>query len=88
MKWYKDKNESQFKRLAKEIFNKDSIEEGIEAIEKWFHSLGSPIRFSEYNIKEDTFNIMAEKAHIQGTKWGISELYTKETILEILELAK
>lgn len=88
MKWYKDKNKAQFLRFAKEIFNRDSIEEAIEDLEKWLHSLGSPIRFSEYNIYETSFDSITEKAYKQGTLWGLEKTYTKEVIMEILQKAK
>ncbi|QEN04899.1 iron-containing alcohol dehydrogenase [Thiospirochaeta perfilievii] len=88
MRWYKDNNRPQFLRLFKEIFNKESLDEGIEAVENWFHSLGSPIRFSEYNIEESSFKSISEKAYKQAQMWGIDKTYTKEVIMEILLLAK
>ncbi len=88
MKWYKDKNPEQFLRFSKEIFNKETIDEGIEALEKWFHSLGSPIRLSEYNIYEDQFEDIKNKAFKQANQWWMHEFYTEEVIMEILHLAK
>lgn len=88
MKWYKDKNPEKFLRFSREIFNKDSIDEGIEALEKWFESIGAPIRLSDYNIEPDQFNEIADKALVQATKWWMHESYPKESILEILELCK
>lgn len=88
MKWYKDNNPGQFQRFAKEIFKKDTVDEGIDALEKWFESIGAPIRLSDYNIEGDQFDLIAEKAFKQATMWGIQTDYTKEKILEILKLAK
>lgn len=88
MKWYKDKNSSQFHKFVKNIFNKDNIEEGIKSFEKWLHSLGSPIRLSEYNIHEDKFETIKDKAFKQATMWGMDKDYTEDVIMEILELAK
>lgn len=88
MKWYKDKNPEQFKRFSKEIFQKDDIDQGINSLEKWFESIGAPIRLSDYNIEEDLFDLIAKKAYKQASMWGIQNSYNKDSILEILELAK
>lgn len=88
MKWYKDNNPGQFKRFANEVFQKNSAEEGIESIEKWFESIGAPIRLSDYNIEESQFDLIADKAYKQATMWGMGKEYSKNVILEILNLAK
>lgn len=88
MRWYKNKNETQFMKFSKEIFNKDSIDAGIEALENWFHSIGCPIRLSEYNIFEEQFNEIKDKAFKQAQMWGMDSYYTEDVIMEILKLAK
>ena len=88
MKFYKDKNRSQFSRFAKEIFNTDSIDSAIDELEKWFHSLGSPIRFSEYNIDETTFDEITEKAFSHSKKWNLDNTYSRDVIKKILFIAK
>lgn len=88
MKWYKEKNPKQFKRFAKEIFNKNTIDEGIDSLEKWFESIGAPIRLSDYNIEEDQFDQIVDKAYKQATMWSMEESYTKENIKSILYIAK
>lgn len=87
MKWYYKQNEAQFERFAKEIFGKKTALEGIEALENWFKKLGSPIRLSEFNIKEDELDKIAQNANTNGMFFGLNEIYTKEIIKEILELA-
>ena len=32
-----------FARFAKEIFNKDTAEEGIEALKNWYTKIGAPV---------------------------------------------
>lgn len=88
MKWYSSKNEGQFKRFAKEIFGQDTIEGGIEELEKWFISIGSPTRLSEVDIDDAILPDIVEKAHKQAQTWGIDKDYTPKDIAEILELAK
>lgn len=88
MKWYKEKNRDQFLRFSKEIFGCDDIESGISALEKWFESIGAPIRLSDYNIESDQFDEITDKAYTQATKWWMHEAYSKESISEILNLCK
>ncbi len=88
MKWYKDENKDQFKRFAKEVFGKESIEEGIDSLETWFRSIKAPVRLSEEKITKESFNLITEKAFKQGTLWGMAKSYPKKNILEILNLAE
>lgn len=87
MKWYYKNNEKQFERFAKNIFGLNSAKEGIEALEKWFQKIGSPVRFSEFNIPEEALEAIAENANKNSHFFGLSEIYTQEKILEILKLA-
>ncbi len=88
MKWYKSKNEDQFKRFAKEIFGKNSIDEGIKALEDWFRSIKSPIRLIDAGITDEILPDITLKSHKQAVKWGIDKEYSAEAISEILQLAK
>lgn len=85
MKWYKEKNISQFKRFSKEIFN--SEDEGIEKLEEWFCKIGAPVTLKELNIPREAIEELAINANGLANIWGIGDLYTKETIIEILEKA-
>lgn len=87
MKWYKDKNIPQFKRFAKEIFNSDDENVGIEKLENWFAKIGAPITLSEVNIPRDGIDSLAENAYETSKIWGIDEQYSKDTIVKILEKA-
>jgi len=87
MKWYKDQNLSQFERFAKEIFGLDNADAGIEALESWFAKIGSPITLKEAGIPQDAIESLAENAAEMATFWGMSEIYTKDVIVEILEKA-
>ena len=87
MKWYKEQNTAQFKRFSKEIFNSDDENVGIEKLENWFSKIGSPVTLAEANIPRDGIEELASNANGLATVWGIGEIYTKETIIEILEKA-
>lgn len=87
MKWYKDKNLSQFERFAQEVFGRETADQGIEALEKWFMVIKAPVRLKEAGIPFEDINGIAENAFGLATLWGIEETYKKEVIVEILQIA-
>ncbi len=87
MKWYKEQNISQFKRFGKEIFNNDDENAGIENLENWFTKIGAPTTLEEAAIPRDGIEALAINANALANVWGMGELYSKETIIEILEKA-
>jgi len=87
MKWYYKNNEAQFKRFAKTIFGLDSAVEGIEALKTWFDKIGTPTKFSHFNIEEKTLPAIIDNATNNAIYFGMGEIYTKETITEILQQA-
>ena len=87
MKWYCPQNPSQFTRFAREIFELDSGEAGIAALEQWFVTIKSPVRLHEVGISATDIEKIAENAEGLAQQWGIGGLYPKEKIAEILRLA-
>jgi len=87
MKWYKEQNISQFKRFAKEIFNSEDENIGIEKLESWFRKIGAPVTLSDANIPREGIDALAENAYETSKVWGMDKLYSKEIITEILEKA-
>ena len=87
MKWYKSQNPEQFKRFAKEVFNEDDSSKGIEKLEEWFAKIGAPITLEEANIPRSGIEALAVNANALASIWGIGEIYSKDTIVEILEKA-
>lgn len=87
MKWYYKNNEKQFERFAKNIFGLSTATEAIEALENWFDKIGSPTRFSQFDIEESALSEIAANAFSNSNFFGLSETYTEEKILEILKLA-
>lgn len=87
MRWYSQKNPSQFKRFSQKIFNLQSVDAGIEALENWFSALGAPTRLKDLDIPPTDISIIAENAHGLARQWGIDKIYSKDIITEILTLA-
>jgi len=87
MKWYESKNPVQFKRFAKEIFNEDDSTKGIEKLEEWFTKIGAPTTLEAAGIPRSGIQELAINANELACVWGIGELYSKDTIVEILEKA-
>lgn len=87
MKWYKGQNPAQFERFSKEVFGLNTADEGIAALENWFNSIGAPITLSAANISRERIGDIAENAHGLAVLWGMGEVYTADTIAEILQNA-
>ncbi|WP_304543053.1 iron-containing alcohol dehydrogenase [Sulfurimonas microaerophilic] len=87
MKWYKEKNISQFERFAKEVFDLKDADAGITALESWFEKIGSPVTLKQAGIPEEGIAEIADNAAELAALWGIGELYNSETIAEILKKA-
>ncbi len=87
MKWYVSRNEKQFERFAHNIFGKASANEGIEALETWFDTIGTPTRLGQFGIKESEIDSIVENAYENAKAFGLAEMYTKEVLKEILLLA-
>ncbi|MFT7859341.1 MAG: iron-containing alcohol dehydrogenase [Sulfurimonas sp.] len=88
MKWYKNNNLPQFKRFAKEIFDLDSADAGIGALESWFEKIGSPVTLKQADIPEEGIEQIAENAAQTAKLWGLDATYSQETIAEILKKAR
>ncbi len=87
MKWYYKNNEAQFERFAREVFGKTTALEGIDALEAWFDKIGSPIRFSAFDIQESDLEAISQNAHMNSNFFGLNEIYSAKVIKEILTLA-
>lgn len=87
MKYYKDQNLPQFERFAKKIFGVNSADEGIHKLEAWFSKIGAPITLAQASIPQESINELATNASEMAVVWGMDSLYTKDTIIEILNKA-
>lgn len=87
MKWHKNQNIKQYERFAKEIFNEDTSDKGIELLELWFAKIGAPITLNDANIPQEGIKELATNANATANVWGMGEEYTVDTITEILNKA-
>ena len=87
MKWYKDKNLPQFQRFAKEVFGKETADEGITELERWFDSIGAPVSLSKGNIPRDAIPAIAQNAYELCKLWGMGDEYAAQSIEDILGYA-
>lgn len=87
MKWYKDKNLPQFERFAAEVFGKNSANEGITALQRWFDFIGAPVSLTKGNIPRDAIPSIAQNAYELGKLWGMGDAYCAQSIEDILGYA-
>jgi len=85
MRWYLPNNPKQFERFAKEIFGLQNAEEGIDALERWFKTIGAPIRLSDAGIGADAVEAIAANAARTAKEWGFDSIYSESVIRTILE---
>ncbi|MCT7406229.1 iron-containing alcohol dehydrogenase [Aliarcobacter cryaerophilus] len=65
-KWYYKQNEAQFIRFAKEIFEKSTALEGIEALESWFNKIGTPTRLNQFGLDKSNISDIIENLSYQN----------------------
>jgi len=88
MKWQKNNLPERFEQFAKNIFNVEGADAGIEALKQWYSKIGTPVTLKEGNILEEDIPVLVEKLSAVASMWGAESLYTKEMITTVLENAK
>lgn len=88
MKWYKDRNSSAFERFAREIFGLKSADEGTLALKVWFDKIGTPTSLAQLGIEGKVLDEVIDVAATNAKAWNMTELYSRENIAKILELAR
>lgn len=76
-----------FERWAKNVWDADSIEHGIERMKEKFKFWGAPVSLSELEIGPDEFGTIAENALMFGEVGKIKAL-NKSDIINILNIAQ
>jgi hypothetical protein len=87
MKWYCAQQPERFARFSREIFGRESAEDGIMALEQWFAGLRVPVRLGEVHIPAADIGMIAANAADLAVLWGMGDRYGKEVIADILRLA-
>ncbi|MFV0481215.1 MAG: iron-containing alcohol dehydrogenase [Campylobacteraceae bacterium] len=84
LKWLDKRDSTRIERFSREIFGKETSQEGIKALENWFSKIGAPISLNELIIPASDTEEIAKNAFNTSVKWGMSEVYGLNTIKEIL----
>ncbi len=88
MKWQKNNQPERFVQFAKNMFNVDGADAGIEALKQWYRKIGAPVTLKEGNIPEEDIPMLVEKLSAVVKMWGSEALYSKEMIRIVLENSK
>ncbi len=87
MKWQKNNLPERFVQFAKNMFNVEGADAGIEALKNWYSKIGTPVTLKEGNIPEEDIPMLVEKLSVVAKMWGAESLYTKEMITTVLKNA-
>ncbi|WP_199101506.1 iron-containing alcohol dehydrogenase [Aquitalea sp. ASV11] len=87
MKWYHERNPAQFQRFAKQVFDLDGGLQGIAALEGWFDRIGTPTRLSQLGITRVDLPAITDVVLGNAQWFGIADIYTRDVVAEILQLA-
>lgn len=87
IKYMQKYNQPTFDRWAKNAWNANSVDEACDKMKAKFKEWGSPISLRDLNIPEEAINAIADNV-MMVSKFGLLKKYTKEDIVNILELAK
>ena len=88
MKWQKNNLPERFEQFAKNMFNVEGADAGIEALKNWYSKIGTPVTLAEGNIPETDIPMLVERLSVVAKMWGAEALYTKEMITTVFENAK
>ena len=88
MKWQKNNLPERFELFAKNMFNVEGADAGIEALINWYKKIGAPVTLKEGNIPEEDIPVLVDKLSVIAGMWGAEELYSKEMITTVLENAR
>ncbi|MGO4732501.1 iron-containing alcohol dehydrogenase [Paenibacillus sp. 2KB_22] len=88
MKHNLDVNVDRFKRLAINVFevnpegksDRQIAEEGIDALSKFWTSIGAPNRLADYNIDDSQIDVMADKAMLFGPFGNFKKLQREDVV--------
>lgn len=88
MKWQKNNLPERFEQFARNIFQVEGADAGIEALKAWYVKIGAPVTLKEGNIPEKDIPMLVEKLLPVAAMRGAESIYTREMITTVLENAK
>jgi len=88
MQWQKEFLPQRFEQFAKNMFNVEDADAGIQALRNWYSKIGAPVTLKEGNIPEKDIPMLVDKLSVVAGIWGAEALYTKEMITTVLENAR
>lgn len=88
MRWQKEFLPQRFEQFAKNMFNVEGADAGIQALKNWYSKIGAPVTLKEGNIPEEDIPMLVDKLSVVAGIWGATGLYTKEMITTVLENAR
>ncbi|MFK4785804.1 iron-containing alcohol dehydrogenase [Fusobacterium sp. MFO224] len=86
--YVKDDNIEVMNRFSKEVFGVNTVSEGIKELKKFFKELGLKEKLSDFNITNEKFELMAEKALAGNETLGRFKKLSKEDLIKIMEICK
>jgi len=92
MKYHLKERIEKYSVFAQEVFgiegdvSEKTAQAGIDALVAWFKKVGAPITFAEANMPDNELDAMADDILVTAENWGIAEFYTKEKVLDMLQL--
>jgi alcohol dehydrogenase YqhD (iron-dependent ADH family) len=86
MRYVKGEDPEKFGRFAREIFGKNTVDEGIDAFKEWLKKVGAPVSLKDAGIPEEDIEKIAENAAMRAP-FGKLKSLEKEDIIEILKIA-
>lgn len=88
MKWQMNNLPERFVQFAKNMFNVEGANAGIEALKNWYSKIGTPVTLAEGKIPEADIPMLVEKLSVVAKMWGAEALYSKDMIRTVLENAR
>ena len=86
--YVKNSNIEVMNRFSKKVFGRNTIAEGIKELKFFFKELGLKEKLSDFNITNEKFELMADRALAGNETLGKFKKLSKEDLINIMEISK
>lgn len=86
--YVKNSNIEVMNRFSKKVFGRNTIAEGIKELKFFFKELGLKEKLSDFNITNEKFELMANRALAGNETLGKFKKLSKEDLINIMEICK